>query len=262
MIKTPILFVLLCSVVLNAFPQRVNKYGQKIVKNITVIEWGGYKRYISKNVIYEFGYDKQNNLTYLKETDSFGYREYVKTETSFVFKTNIETLADSKIQFEFDLNDHVARIVQVNSGSDGCKEKTVYDFGYGRCNNGFQLNSYTVTEFYKPPKSKIYYKQDLVYHKEWKVGKQKNNDKGAKHNLNINIFRLLHNAGQFYVSSALELTEWMPNYFGVLPYKDGLYRYEYKYDDYGNLIEIDKYSSTMTNCPNYLKQKITITYVY
>lgn len=251
-ISVVIIFML---IVISSFAQRVNGYGLKMVSEIEYADdndRGGV--YLLK-----FGYDNNDRLNRMSiyrksarlDNDSYKlYRDYKRTATGLTQKNYDE---EEWVEYSFDIHGNLSQILVFEEFEFGGMKKDEYNCFYVKDSSTgrYRLNGYDWDTSRKGKGEKswesmtfcttpvtIYYKDGFLTGNE---GHLDNIDYGHINDTNMDLHSFFEDANKIFnhgLLSFLSVTEWMNCRSKYMERGGGNGKYEYQYDNKGNLILI------------------------
>lgn len=251
-----IILWLLFAISLCSFAQRVNEHGLKMVSEVEIYN---LPKGVDCNL--KFEYNSKGNLIGIKcygfnhKTEKHGLmNEYLFSNGRLIFKDYEEDGNYYKYDFEFDWNNNITRItVTPTAGQDvGSKWEWSYSYEPNPLNNSYYLCRKVMREWNTNTQTKTFV---FTYERCWEyelrdgcvVSEGSNGliDKSRANDTNLSLLSFFENG--IGVSGSLLnyifLIEWMGCHNHYMPITDDskYYRYEYIYDEKGNMSEVFLY---------------------
>lgn len=263
----------------SSFAQRLNEHGLKMVSEIEFSDKrGGGSCYLM------FKYDEKDRLTRMSVYRGGKlYRDFIKDNRGLYVK-DYDDYNYSPLRWEisFDCYGNINRICVFEEFSPGSIRKDEFNFGYERdgIDDTYRLGRYSYTETGKHKGEKSWFGTSVgtlygnFYHKEGFIVEGDGENLGRTYTIDYNHINdsninLLYFFGRSSLygggmnMSYFTLTEWLPcrsKYFidESVNWKEDedVLQYLYKYDDNGNLMEVERIFL------DYLDWELVIKYLY
>lgn len=250
------LLLAVISICVSSFAQRVNEHGLKMVSEVEL-----YNLPSGVDCNLKFEYSSKGNLIGIKcygfnhKTEKYGLmNEYQLRNGLLVFKDYEDDWNIYQYDFEFDWNNNITRIIVTpTKGQDvGSKWEWSYSYDLNSLTNSYYCCKKNMREWNTNTQTKTFVSTyERCYEYELRDGcvisKGSNGliDKSRVNDTNLSLLSFFRNG--VGVSGSLlnyiDLTEWMGFHNQYMPITDDskYYRYEYIYDEKGNMSEVFLY---------------------
>lgn len=291
------LFSIIVSVV--SFAQRVNEHGLKMVSEIEYLKRGrvAYQfkfKYNDENkltrmTVYQKWIYSDDELKRLHDMTPHDrkehleeypiepklYRDFIKTSEGLTVKDyGFYNYSPLRWEITFNCYGNICKISVFEEFAPSAIKRDEFNFEYERdgIDNTFRLSRYSYTETSKRKGQKSWYGTTVgtlyyeFYHKdgfliigdESELGRDYTIDYNHINDTNMNLLYFIADTG--LSPNYFTITEWLPcrsKYF-IKPHSE-ITSYNYKFDDRGNLYQIEKWEHWQNK--DYLKERTTIKYL-
>lgn len=273
-----ILLILFICLSFSSFAQRVNEQGLKMVSEIEFI------KDVAVSYQFKFKYNDKNKLTRMTVfEDGKPYRDFIKDGNGLTVKNYDTDYNPLRWEVAFDTYGNISRINVYEEFEPNAIKKVEFNLFYERdgIGNTFRLSRYSHTETSKRKGQTSWYGTtcgstyreifyydgflliDGVYPKYYEKYKERI-DYEHINDTNMNLPYFMGNSGLYGGGMDMDfftLPEWLncrSKYF--MKYDSEITEYKYKYDDRGNLYNIEKWEHWDNK--DYLKEEVKIKYLY
>lgn len=281
-----LLFIIAVLISFMSYGQQIDSKGRKVVKSIVVSELPNEIQPYTREVHYDFTYNDKyeviglNNWRHYSDNRKddmrlvvFELKNGVLNRTDYDMETGKKSDVWSEYEYHMDDNGNITHVFSTCYGLGGVASKSEWQFFYyfDTDKQEYKVNKITSYDHYRPSRNEPFYKQDFEWLAQYEYvdgkmmyGMSKVHPSSIKfycdvpNDLNIDINRLYGPGISGNVGKMETLVGWVNMRSDYMWGEHGRFTFEYKFDDIGNLYQIEVRSAVYKN----LKEIINIYYVW